>query len=134
MTPSAMSAQATEHSNRGVVASVRGSVVDVRFEANLPPIYSLLRAGKGAAFFISAVAMLIARPIPTHDATRGRDRHLLCGRGGDRCAGAPRSSTGRKTLSASNPRPISSCDYQGRQEDASWSRSRASTMSGRGVC
>ncbi|TWT59687.1 F0F1 ATP synthase subunit beta [Rubinisphaera italica] len=31
--------------NQGVVVSVRGSVVDVRFEKQLPPIYSVLRAG-----------------------------------------------------------------------------------------
>ena len=33
-------------SNAGRVASVRGSVVDVRFDAHLPPIYSILRAGE----------------------------------------------------------------------------------------
>ena len=31
--------------NSGVVVSVRGSVVDIRFDEHLPPIYSLLRAG-----------------------------------------------------------------------------------------
>jgi len=31
-------------SNVGVVVAVRGSVVDVRFDGHLPPIYSLLRA------------------------------------------------------------------------------------------
>jgi len=34
-------------SNCGVVVSVRGSVVDVRFDAHLPPIYSLLHAKEG---------------------------------------------------------------------------------------
>ena len=29
--------------NIGTIASVRGSVVDIRFEDRLPPIYSLLR-------------------------------------------------------------------------------------------
>ena len=29
----------------GAVTSVRGSVVDIRFDEHLPPIYSLLRAG-----------------------------------------------------------------------------------------
>ena len=38
----------TSLSNRRIVASVRGSVVDVRFEHSLPPIYSLLRAGTEA--------------------------------------------------------------------------------------
>jgi len=37
--------QDTSSSNFGVVAAVRGSVVDVRFDAHLPPIYSLLHAG-----------------------------------------------------------------------------------------
>ena len=45
MTSSAASSQQDGHLNRGVVASIRGSVVDVRFEDHLPPIYSLLRAG-----------------------------------------------------------------------------------------
>lgn len=30
----------------GKIISVRGSVVDVRFENNLPPVYTLLLAGK----------------------------------------------------------------------------------------
>ena len=29
--------------NLGVVVSVRGSVVDIRFDEHLPPIYSVLR-------------------------------------------------------------------------------------------
>src|SRR5580704_13909954 len=31
--------------NPGVVVSVRGSVVDIRFDGHLPPVYSVLRAG-----------------------------------------------------------------------------------------
>jgi F0F1-type ATP synthase alpha subunit len=38
----------TSTANLGVVASVRGSVVDVRFDGPLPPIYSVLRAGCAA--------------------------------------------------------------------------------------
>ena len=30
----------------GAIVSVRGSVVDVRFDEHLPPIYSVLRAGE----------------------------------------------------------------------------------------
>ncbi|CAN5384386.1 hypothetical protein BH20BAC1_BH20BAC1_10760 [soil metagenome] len=30
----------------GKVISVRGSVIDVRFENNLPPVYTLLHSGK----------------------------------------------------------------------------------------
>jgi F-type H+-transporting ATPase subunit beta len=37
----------TRPSNLGAVVSVRGSVVDVRFDAHLPPIYSLLQARDG---------------------------------------------------------------------------------------
>jgi F-type H+-transporting ATPase subunit beta len=36
---------APEPVNEGTIAAVRGSVVDVRFDKRLPPIYSLLRAG-----------------------------------------------------------------------------------------
>ena len=32
--------------NQGVIVSVRGSVVDVRFDEKLPSIYSVLRAGE----------------------------------------------------------------------------------------
>jgi F-type H+-transporting ATPase subunit beta len=36
----------TNHSaNIGTVVSVRGSVVDVRFDQQLPPIYTVLRTG-----------------------------------------------------------------------------------------
>lgn len=37
----------TNPSNLGTVVSVRGSVVDIRFDAHLPPIYSLLHAKEG---------------------------------------------------------------------------------------
>ena len=37
----------TNPSNSGVVVSVRGSVVDIRFDEHLPPIYSLLHAQEG---------------------------------------------------------------------------------------
>ena len=33
--------------NLGAVVPVRGSVVDIRFDAHLPPIYSLLHAQDG---------------------------------------------------------------------------------------
>lgn len=33
--------------NLGTVVSVRGSVVDIRFDDHLPPIYSLLHAQEG---------------------------------------------------------------------------------------
>ena len=40
----------------GVVVAVRGSVVDVRFDHVLPPIYSLLRAGKQSHMAIEVLA------------------------------------------------------------------------------
>ena len=57
----AMPALETKYSNNGIVTSVRGSVVDVRFEQHLPPIYSLLRAGKDAQ-----IAMEVLMQLDTH--------------------------------------------------------------------
>lgn len=45
-------------SKGGVVASVRGSVVDVRFEHCLPPIYSLLRTGAKGQIAIEVLSQL----------------------------------------------------------------------------
>ena len=42
--------------NLGSVASVRGSVVDIRFDEHLPPIYSLLRAGMEKQVIIEVMA------------------------------------------------------------------------------
>ena len=42
--------------NRGVIASVRGSVVDIRFDKHLPPIYSVLRAGAEGQVVIEVLA------------------------------------------------------------------------------
>jgi F-type H+-transporting ATPase subunit beta len=53
-----MSAQRTGNSNHGVVTSVRGSVVDVRFKDSLPPIYSLLHAGTEAQIAIEVLMQL----------------------------------------------------------------------------
>src|SRR5271170_359303 len=65
------------HANYGVVTSVRGSVVDVRFEDSLPPIYSLLRAGKGSQIAIEVLMQLDVRHVrgialnPTQGLARG---------------------------------------------------------------
>ncbi len=45
-------------SNSGVVVSVRGSVVDVRFDGQLPPIYTVLRAGAEKQIVIEVLAQL----------------------------------------------------------------------------
>ena len=59
MTQSAMSARGTEALEcRRVVTSVRDSVVDLRFEVHLPPIYSLLHAGKEQRFAIEVLMQL----------------------------------------------------------------------------
>ena len=44
-------------SNSGLVVSVRGSVVDMRFDAQLPPIYSLLRTGEKNQIVIEVLAI-----------------------------------------------------------------------------
>jgi len=60
-----------ERANRGVVASVRRSVVDVRFGDRLPPIHTLLRAGKDARIAVEVLMHLdqhhvrgFIRPLP----------------------------------------------------------------------
>ena len=63
--------------NRGTVVSVRGSVVDVRFDAKLPPIYSVLRTGADKQIIIEVLAQLDARRVrgialtPTQGLARG---------------------------------------------------------------
>ncbi len=58
MTQSATPVQGTTASNHGVITSVRGSVVDVRFDDSLPPIYSLLYAGKEPRVSIEVLMQL----------------------------------------------------------------------------
>ena len=63
--------------NQGTVVSVRGSVVDVRFDQQLPAIYSLLRAGKDGRIAIEVLAQLDAHRVrgialtPTQGLARG---------------------------------------------------------------
>jgi len=58
MTESTTSTRGTTASNHGVITSVRASVVDVRFEDSLPPIYSLLRAGRDGRVTIEVLMQL----------------------------------------------------------------------------
>jgi len=66
----------TSPPNLGAVVSVRGSVVDIRFDAHLPPIYSLLHA-KDGAIAIEVLAQLDAHHVrgialtPTQGLARG---------------------------------------------------------------
>jgi len=61
----------------GVVLSVRGSVVDVRFGSKLPAIYSVLRAGPAEEIVVEVLAQLNARDVrgialtPTQHLARG---------------------------------------------------------------
>src|ERR1700691_3281664 len=63
--------------NRGAVVSVRGSVVNVRFDADLPPIYTLLRAGEHGAIAIEVLMQLDRHTVrgialtPTQGLARG---------------------------------------------------------------
>ena len=63
--------------NSGIVVSVRGSVVDVRFDEQLPPIYSILRAGADNQIVIEVLAQRDARHVrgialtPTQGLARG---------------------------------------------------------------
>lgn len=62
--------------NQGIVVAVRGSDVDIRFDAHLPPIYSLLHAQEGEVA-IEVLAQLDAHRIrgialtPTQGLARG---------------------------------------------------------------
>ncbi|MCU0725997.1 MAG: F0F1 ATP synthase subunit beta [Planctomycetes bacterium] len=49
--------------NIGSVVSVRGSVVDVSFDARLPPIFTVLRAGEEGRIHIEVMAQLDARSV-----------------------------------------------------------------------
>ncbi|MCW3058505.1 MAG: synthase beta subunit [Capsulimonas sp.] len=63
--------------NQGVVVSVRGSVVDVRFDNYLPPIYSLLRTGSDGQIVLEVRAQRDANHVrgialtPTQGLARG---------------------------------------------------------------
>ncbi len=63
--------------NSGTVVAVRGSVVDVRFDERLPPIYSVLRAGPQRRIVIEVLSQQDARHVrgialtPTEGLARG---------------------------------------------------------------
>ncbi|RXA16586.1 F0F1 ATP synthase subunit beta [Methanosarcina sp. MSH10X1] len=65
--------------NLGKVISVRGSIVDVLFERHLPPVYTLLRAGKKSQIAIEVLTQLDARRLrgialtPTEGLARGME-------------------------------------------------------------
>lgn len=63
--------------NLGMVISVRGSIVDVLFENHLPPVYTLLRAGRESQIAIEVLTQLDAHHVrgialtPTEGLARG---------------------------------------------------------------
>jgi F-type H+/Na+-transporting ATPase subunit beta len=63
--------------NLGVIVAVRGSVVDIRFDARLPPIFSLLRTGSRKEVLIEVLAQRDERHVrgialtPTQGLARG---------------------------------------------------------------
>ncbi|MDD2929650.1 MAG: F0F1 ATP synthase subunit beta [Sideroxydans sp.] len=63
--------------NLGAVVSVRGSVVDIRFDRYLPPVYSLLHAGQDGRVAIEVLTQLDAHTVrcialtPTQGLARG---------------------------------------------------------------
>jgi F-type H+-transporting ATPase subunit beta len=67
----------TPKANTGVVVSVRGSVVDARFDTRLPPIYSVLHAGEGGRVIIEVLSQPDAQHVrgiamtPTQGLARG---------------------------------------------------------------
>ena len=71
--------------NLGVVASVRGSVVDMRFDGPLPPINSVLRTGAEKQIVIEVLAQRDARHVrgialtPTQGLERGMMVTDTCG-------------------------------------------------------
>ncbi len=73
----ATTASAVERSNQGTVTSVRGSVVDLRFEHSLPPIYTLLRTGTDSQIAIEVLMQLDVKHVrgialnPTQGLARG---------------------------------------------------------------
>jgi F-type H+-transporting ATPase subunit beta len=67
----------TMPANTGVVVSVRGSVVDIRFDRQLPPIYSVLHAGADKEIVIEVLSQLDVHRVrgialtPTQGLARG---------------------------------------------------------------
>ena len=78
--------------NRGVVVAVRGSVVDVRFDHQLPPISSVLHAGREGEIVIEVLAQRDAQHVRgiALTPTQGLARGMVGGR-----HGRPAESAGR---------------------------------------
>ena len=58
-----MTVRDTEPEHSGIVTSIRGSVVDMRFDGALPPIYSVVRTGRGMEVVIEVLMQLDRRHV-----------------------------------------------------------------------
>ena len=67
-----------KNTNLGTVVSVRGSVVDIRFDEHLPPIYTVLRAGNDQSIVIEVLAQRDAQHVRgiALTPTQGLARHM----------------------------------------------------------
>jgi F-type H+-transporting ATPase subunit beta len=83
--------------NPGVVVSVRGSVVDVRFDRHLPPIYSVLRAGGEGRIVIEVLAQRDAHCVRGIALTPTQG--LACGMAVEDTGGPLRAPVGKGVLS-----------------------------------
>ncbi len=92
--------------NQGVVVAVRGSVVDVRFDGHVPPIYSLLRTGVKNEIAIEELSQLDAHRVrgialtPTQGLARGM---LVEDTGGPLCVPVGRAILSRMFDVFGNP-------------------------------
>jgi F-type H+-transporting ATPase subunit beta len=63
--------------NTGVIVSVRGSIIDIRFQSLLPPIHSLLHTGNNSEVSVEVLSQLDAQHVrcialtPTQGIARG---------------------------------------------------------------
>lgn len=103
--------------NLGTVVSVRGSVVDVRFDGNLPPIYTLLHAREGA-IAIEALVHLDEHRVrgialtPTQGLARGMDV--------EDSGGPLKAPTGKGILSRMFDVFGNTIDREARLSDVTW--------------
>lgn len=58
-----MKGSSTIQVNEGAITAVRGGVIDIRFEAKLPAVYSLLRTGRNKDVFIEVLAQRDSRHV-----------------------------------------------------------------------
>ena len=107
----------TTPSNLGAVVSVRGSVVDIRFNAHLPPIYTLLHAKEGK------IAIEVLAQLDTHR-VRGialtDTQGLVRGNAVEDTGGPLKAPVGKATLSRMFDVFGNAIDRQAEPTDVQW--------------